>query len=159
MTSQATFLRQASTDDLDLVTQYTCKLHRHEDDHTIAQHQNFHSNLKNWLALELENPRSLFIIAEKNNQPVGFIGATSIINDNGFLANPIKGVIQLLWIDLEFRKLGIAEKILDEVEHCFKELGIEHVECTYTARNHLAESFWKKKGYQKNSITARKLLS
>lgn len=151
-------IRQATAIDLKTITQYTLELHQHEDDGTIQAHQNFYLNLKKWLSTELANPRSLFLMAEKDNNPIGFIGATSIINDNGFLASPIKGVIQLLWVEPEFRNNHIANKLVDEVEHCFNEIGIEYVECSYTASNQLAEAFWEKHGYKKNSVTSRKLI-
>ena len=151
--------RQATINDLDIIAQYTFKLHQHEDDRIIAPHVDFLSNLKMWLSAELNNSRSLFLIAELDTIPIGFIGATSIINDNGFLANPIKGVIQLLWVEENYRKNRIAKKLVDEVEQCFKSIGIEYVECTYTAQNTLANSFWEKRGYEKNSITARKFIS
>jgi len=133
-------------------------LHQHEDDGKIPTHNNFESNLQKWLLLELENPRSLYLIIEVENIPVGFVGATSILNDNGFLGNPIKGVIQLLWIVPEYRKKRAAELLLEEVEHCFRQIGIKYVECTYTVTNQLAEYFWEKQGYKKNSVTARKII-
>ena len=159
LTELVTIIREASINDLDTITQYAFALHQYEDDREIAPHQGFYLNLKTWLSAELSNPRSLFLMAENGNKPIGFIGATSIINDNGFLANPIKGVIQLLWVESEYRKNHIAKKLVDEIEHCFKEIGIEYVECTYTASNWLAKSFWEKQGYKKNSITARKFIS
>ncbi len=151
--------REASLADLDIITQFTYQLHQHEDDGQIPINKDFFSNLRKWLSTELANPRSLYLIAEHNQEPIGFIGATSIINDNGFMENPIKGVIQLVWIELEFRKNHIAEKLVDEVEHCFKQIGIDYVECSYTASNQLAQGFWGKQGYEKNSITARKVIT
>ena len=155
----ATTTRQATINDLDIITHYTFKLHQHEDDGIIAPHVDFLSNLKKWLSAELNNSRSLFLIAQQNAIPIGFIGATSILNDNGFLANPIKGVIQLLWVEDNYRKNRIAKNLVDEIEQCFRKIGIEYVECTYTVQNRLASSFWDKRGYEENSITARKFIS
>ncbi len=151
-------LRQAKVIDIDIMTDFTLKLHQHEDDGTIEAHLNFHSNLKKWLSAELDNPNALFLIAEYEQCPIGFIGATSVINDNGFLANPLKGVIQLLWISSEYRNKHIANQLVAEVEICFKEVGIGYVECSYTNTNKLANKFWDKQGYKGNSITARKFL-
>ncbi len=159
MTFLVSTIREATIDDIDTMTQYTFKLHQHEDDGTVQAHQDFYLNLKNWLSIELDNPRSLFLIAEKDNHPIGFVGATSIINDNGFLASPLKGVIQLLWIEPEYRNNRIAEKLVDEVEHCFREIGVEYVECTYTSSNQQAKIFWGKRGYDESSINARKFIS
>lgn len=158
MSNSNIILREASASDLEIITQYTIKLHQHEDDGKIKPHQNFAINLKKWLSSGLADPRSLFLIATQNDAPIGFIGATSIINDNGFLAHAMKGNIQLIWVEPDHRKKGVAEKLVDEIEHCFKEIGIDYVECSYTATNHLAEVFWSNNGYEKNSVTARKFL-
>ncbi len=151
--------RQAIVNDLQTIVKFTLKLHQHEDDGNIASHINFKCNLTQWLTNELDDPRTLFLIAEDNREPVGFIGATTIINDNGFLANPIKGVIQLLWIEPEYRKNHLADKLVSDIEQCFKSMGIAYIECTYTASNQEAKSFWSKQAYKENSITARKFIS
>jgi ribosomal protein S18 acetylase RimI-like enzyme len=160
--SQDVFIRQASKKDLELITRFTIQLHHHESDNEITSHENFEVNLGKWLALEIENPNSLMLIAdlkssEASNQPIGFISATSVINDNGFLRDPIKGVIQLLWVDKKYRTRKIAYSLVKNIEACFSNLGIKYVECSYTHQNSLAENYWAKCGYKKTSITARKI--
>jgi len=164
-----TDIREACLDDLEIIYQLTLKLHIHEDDGSIKTHDHFETNLKSWLKVEFNNPRTLFLIAENlideglidegNNRIIGFISATSIINDNGFLASPIKGVIQLLWVEPEFRQHSIAKNLVYNVEQCFKEIGIKYVECSYTSFNNQAKAFWSKLGYLNNSITARKFIT
>ena len=151
-------IREASQRDLSQIVEYTLALHQHEDDGKIAANPHFSDNLSEWLSSELDSAQSLFLIAERKSNPVGFIGAMSIINDNGFLANPAKGLIQLLWVDEKSRNKNIAENLVKEVEHCFKRVGIEYVECNYTCVNNLAESFWSKLGYAKHSVTARRFI-
>jgi len=151
-------IREATIEDLDIITQYTLALNQHEDDRLIPAHQDFEHNLKNWLALELKNSQSLFLLAEKNNRAIGFIGASSVINDNGFLANPVKGLIQLLWVDNSVRRHNVAAKLVEEIELCFKQVGIEYIECSYTCINNVAKIFWDTLGYSGHSITARKFI-
>ena len=122
-------IREASLDDLETIYQLTLNLHRHEDDRKIKTHEHFETNLKSWLELEFSNPRTLFLVAEDKEQIIGFISATSILNDNGFLESPIKGVIQLLWVEPEFRKHSIAKILVNNTELCFQEIGIKYVEC------------------------------
>jgi len=154
-----TNLREAHLDDIELIYQLTLKLHIHEDDGSVKTHKQFETNLKNWLKVEFNNPRTLFLIAEDKGRVAGFISATSIINDNGFLASPIKGIIQLLWVEPQFRKHSIAKELVHNVESCFKEIGITYVECNYTSFNNQAKFFWSKLGYSENSITARKIIT
>ena len=153
-----TIVRQAEASDLLKILAYTLKLHQHEDDGQLKNNSLFEANLKRWLTNELNNPLSLFLIAESNEKAIGFIGATTVINDNGFLDDPTKGLIQLLWVEERYRKQHVAQKLLAEVENCFKHSGVNYVEANYTSTNKLAESFWGKCGYLQSSITVRKFL-
>jgi ribosomal protein S18 acetylase RimI-like enzyme len=162
-------IREAIEQDIEIILQQTLKLHFHENDEEIPVHPNFEQNLKKWLEFELKNPQSLVLIVEdkleKKSLPmhtkpisIGFICATSVINDNGFLENPVKGVIQLIWIEEQYRRKKIAEQLIENIERCFKGLGINYVEATYTNKNKLAAEFWNQNLYKPNSITVRKIL-
>lgn len=152
-------IHQATIDDLDVIVHWSIELHRHEDDGDLAMHPDFELNIKKWLSLELNNGNSLFLIASINQQPVGFIFSTSVINDNGFLAAPLKGIVHLLWVDVEHRGRNIAAQLLSEIEKCLASIEVNYIECSYTANNQLAKYFWDNKGYHQRSITARKTLT
>ena len=74
------------------------------------------------------------------------------------MENPLKGEVNLLWVEDDYRKQKIAEKLLLETEKCLLSTGIKYIECHYTANNQLAKSFWGRKGYQQRAIIARKML-
>jgi ribosomal protein S18 acetylase RimI-like enzyme len=148
---------QATLSDISLICDWTLKLHQHEDDGTLNVNNNFDKNIKHWLTQEINNQNSLALIALSNTKPAGFILSSSVINDNGFLESPLKGVVHLLWIDPLFRQQNIAAKLLSEVETCLREIGVTYIECNYTANNQLAKSFWKKNNYFESSITAKKI--
>ena len=161
-------IRQASIDDLPLILSFTHAIHLQEDDQSIPTNPNFLSHLEKWLKQELENSLSLFLIAEiqselkkskEENITVGFIGSTTVINDNGFLINPTKGVIHLLWVEKKYRRQGISKQLVTVIESCFKENAINVIECSFTKKNTLAEHFWNDAGYQVQSLTARKILT
>ena len=149
---------QASLEDLDLVCEWTLKLHQHEDDGKLVSNNNFERNIRKWLTQELSNPNSLFLIALLDKKPTGFIFSTSVINDNGFLAAPLKGVFHLIWVEPSYRKKNIAARLLDEVENCLQSIGVTYIECSYTANNHLAKTFWDNNKYIQSTITAKKIL-
>jgi len=151
-------IRQAQASDINTLVQWTLKLHSHEDDGVLNAHPNFNHNLENWLSTDIESPASLYLLAELNDQLLGFIGAIQVINDNGFLAQTMKGVIQLLWVEPSARQQGVAVKLLTEAENCFRNLGINYVECTFTTHNQQAKDFWQKMKYKNYSISARKIL-
>jgi len=152
-------IRQADKDDLANIVDWTIKLYQHEDDKTISPHKNFKNNLEHWIKQELSNSNSLFLLAEASGEPIGFIFATCVINDNGFLSKPMKGVIQLLWLDEYYRKQKMAKSLLEEMENCLTSIGVEYIECHYTCKNNLAKHFWDKNGYRQTSITAQKILT
>ena len=151
-------IRQCTLADLACITEFTLKLHHHEKNDQLLLHSNFKTNLKHWLESELNNTNSLLLIAEVDGEAIGFIAATSVINDNGFLKEPLKGVVQLLWVEEEYRKKKTAESLLNNVEACFVENGIKYVECSFTNNNNLAKAFWQTHGYSAISTMSRKIL-
>ncbi|WP_444994896.1 GNAT family N-acetyltransferase [Aliikangiella sp. IMCC44359] len=151
-------IRQAVQQDLKLIVNWTIKLHQHEDDGVLPVSDDLSEKLTQWLTKEMQNPNCLFLVAEVNQQPIGFIMACSIINDNGFLKSQIKGLIQLLWVDEKYRKSTVGKSLVNEILTCFKEINISHVECSYTANNQLAKNFWQSIGFIESSMTARKVL-
>lgn len=150
---------QANEEQLELIHRWTLAIHKHEDDKQLKAHPRFNNNLKKWLHQEINNANSLFLVALLNRQPAGFIAASVIINDNGFLAEPMKGMIHLLWVEQAYRRFGIAKNLLTETEACLSSIGVNYVECNYTPTNSHAQSFWKRCGYQSSSINARKILT
>jgi len=162
ITEQISF-RQATADDLAQIVSFTNSIHLQEDDQSIATNKHFLSNLEKWLKEELNNSLSLFLIADFQNDlgqkdSIGFIGATTVINDNGFLKNPTKGVINLLWVEKEYRRNNIAKQLVSMIESCFRGNAVSVIECSFTKKNQLAEKFWDNQGYDIQSVIARKIL-
>ncbi len=149
---------QAIPEDLPLILKWTLSLYQHEDDGLLPAADNFEENLSKWLSQQVSAENCLILIAQQHNTPAGFIAASSIINDNGFLKEALKGYIQLIWVDEEHRSQGIAQELLTAVEECFKSIGIHYVECSYIANNQLARNFWDKSGYKLVSETVRKFI-
>lgn len=152
-------IRECTPDDLDTVTQYTLALHYHENETGIQPHPDLTDNLKRWLEAEIFSNNSLILIAEIDNKPIGFICAATVINDNGLIAQPLKGVIQLLWIEPVYRKKKAAEELVKMVEICLQETGVTYVECSFVEGNSMAKNFWGNQGYQVSSMTCRKFLT
>ncbi|MBV1910141.1 MAG: GNAT family N-acetyltransferase [Kangiellaceae bacterium] len=152
-------IRQCDIKDLDIITEFTARLQKYENDGQLIYHPNFELNLKRWIEAEILSSNSLLLIAEVKGNPVGFIASSSSINDNGFLSDPIKGIVQLLWVEPHYRQQKFAKHLLENVETCFKELGINYVECSFTEKNKEVGSFWQANGYFSVAHTARKILT
>jgi ribosomal protein S18 acetylase RimI-like enzyme len=150
---------QATNEHLDLIHQWTLKIHNHEKSSLLKPHHQFSERLLNWLKSEIGNNNTLCLIAYCDKQPLGFIlGSIDIIN-SGFVELNIKGIIKLLWVEPEFRKKQIATRLLNYLEACFKECNIQYIECDYTYTNKEAQSFWKRQGFTPLSISCGKMLS
>jgi ribosomal protein S18 acetylase RimI-like enzyme len=152
-------IRECSQQDLDIVTNYTLSLHQHENEKGIQAHPNLKTNIRKWLQSEIDSTNSLILIAETDGNPIGFVCATTTINDNGFIAQPLKGIIQLLWVEEPNRQKKVAEKLIATIELCLQEAGVSYVECTYVDGNLSAKHFWRNQGYQVTSLTCRKFLT
>jgi ribosomal protein S18 acetylase RimI-like enzyme len=155
--SSQLLIRQAIKKDLKDLLHFSHAIHQHEDEQLLTMHPHFLERLKTWLLDMLNNPLALFLIAEYNKSTIGFIGGITHINDNGFLVEPSKGVIHLLWVEKNYRRHHIGQKLLMNMEACFKELGINITECSFTHQNKEAIVFWNKMGYNQHSITAIKV--
>lgn len=156
--SMSLYIRKAESHDLTQILNWTLKLHFHEDDGSLLPHESFEENLAQWLEKDIKNSSSLYLIGIINDQPVAFIAGSQVINDNGFLKSPTKGIIQLLWVEPDYRAHGIAQKLLATIEECFSEIGIGYIECTYTANNSEAKAFWQKHKFMPFSVSMRKFL-
>lgn len=151
-------IRQATENDLDCLLDWSIKLHQHEQPQILKPSESFETNLKHWLSNELTNPNSLFLIADHQNKPSGFISGTVQLLDNGFTELKTKGYIQLLWVEQDARKERIAQQLLSIMELSLKECGIEYIECCHTANNNLAECFWQNQDYQPVTVIRGKPL-
>ncbi len=67
-------------------------------------------------------------------------------------------MINLLWVENEYRRNNIAVQLVTMIEDCFKENAVSVIECSFTKNNNLAEKFWSNQEYEIKSVIARKIL-
>ncbi len=151
-------IRQAESDDLEQLHQWSLQLHQHEQPQILTPHSEFETRLKHWLENDLNSENSLTLIGELNSVAVGFILGSIEMMPSGFTEQAIKGWIKLLWVDPEYRKQGVAKQLVSAIESCFKECHVHYVECHYTANNQLAQHYWQSVGYTPTTVTAGKIL-
>ena len=154
--------RTATEADLDLLLKWTQALMTHEaiaDDLELALVDDIEQQLTNWLSGLLAAESALFIIAEdENGVGMGCILGLVELTSNPFTVHTTYGVIQMVWVDKEYRQAGLASQLLEYMEATFKELNIHYMEITYSEGNQEAEVFWEKQGYRKVSQRSRKYL-
>ena len=94
-------------------------------------------------------------VAENQNEIVGFI-AGGIVQydevDKTCYACPLKGEIFELVVSEKHRRLGVGQKLIEEMECYFKSKGCECVELDVFAYNETALKFYNKNGYETRMV-------
>ncbi len=170
--SDSYFFRQANSDDLPLILNWTEALMQHEaldDSIEIPLQNNISELLEKWLKNLVKDDNSLLIIATKSNENVdqqqlenslalGLIIGHLQLQPNEFSLYEMHAVIQLVWVEKEERNKGLARQLVSHMEDTFKNLDVPYCEIQYSSTNKEAEGFWNKAGYKVVSTTSRKFL-
>lgn len=156
--------REATVEDLSLILKWTEALMEHEVlDKSIALPlaDNISELVKDWLKNLISDDNSLIIIAtdELLKSPHGLIIGYIQLQPNNFTVLNMHGVIQLVWVEKEQRKKGLALQLVNHMEDTFKNLQVPYCEIQYSASNSEAKAFWKKAGYQVISQSCRKMFN
>lgn len=123
--------------------------------------ENISELIENWLANLITDNNCLIIIAmdETEKVPLGLVIGYLQLQPNEFTIFDMHGVIQMVWVDVEQRKKGLASQLVKQMEDTFKNLKIPYCDIQYSATNTEAKGFWEKAGYQKTSQSCRKMLN
>lgn len=158
--------REATIDDLPLILKWTEQLMEHErlDDNIELQLNNkINSLLEEWLKNLISDNNTLIIVASEEAKdrdiPAGLIIGYLQLQPNNFTQYEFHGVIQMVWVEKQYRNSGLATQLLDYIEAIFKDMAIPYCEIQYSDSNSEAEAFWMKSGYQKVSHSCRKILN
>jgi len=158
------FFREAGIEDLPLILQWTQDLMVHEaldSSIELPLTDNISELLEDWLKNLITDNNSLIIIAMDQTQqiPLGIIIGYLQLQPNNFTVFDMHGVIQMVWVDKEQRKKGLAMQLVQHMEDTFKNLNISYCEIQYSSSNKEAQGFWCKAGYQVVSQNCRKMLN
>jgi ribosomal protein S18 acetylase RimI-like enzyme len=104
------------------------------------------------LAKNLRQSNTVFFIADDKLQVIGFAGAE--IKKNETCVRPVnQGHLFSLYIRPNYRRKGIAKKLLDEIFKWFKERKIDDLVLETWVQNTAAQSLYKKYGYKPDAIS------
>jgi N-acetylglutamate synthase len=93
------------------------------------------------IAIELEQPMSLFFVAELEQRLIGVVFGTH---------DGRKGWINRVAVHPEFQRLGIAQKLVTTVENSFLERGIEIFACLVESWNEISMKCVAAGGYRRH---------
>jgi len=165
MSSDNFTFREATLDDLPLILNWTEQLMDHEAlDNSIELQlkPNIAEQLETWLKNLVTDNNSLIIIATdetiKPHLPAGLIIGYLQPQPNEFTLFNMHGIIQMVWVEKDYRNKGIASLLVKHMEDTFQNLDVPYCEIQYSDSNTEAKAFWNKAGYKVVGHHSRKML-
>ena len=95
----------------------------------------------------IKSETSKIILAQDNGQIIGYSYAVIMEPDPATSKRDKYGYIHDLFVIPEYRRKGIGKQLFDEIMKWFHTLDIDRVELDVIVGNYLANSFWKKQGF------------
>ena len=97
------------------------------------------------------------VVAVENNKVLGFgYGLLRFTPDH--LGEKKVGYITYFYVSPSTQKKGSGKKILQQLEHWFKEKKVHSIELQVTFNNTAGQAFWKAMGYKNEVIQLRKIV-
>lgn len=156
-------IRQAKSDDILTLSKWMSSLKDHvlqstDDIYISSISDASRDSLCSYFEKVLNSEEYIVLLAEDEGNPVAFI--------EGKLSVPIFqpstigliGIIEMCWVEPEYRAKGIAGQLVENIEQLFKMSGAEFVDMYYIVGNKDAEQCWTKLGYLPYRIASRKKL-
>ncbi len=149
-------IREAKSQDIEQVTQFGVRLlKQHADlDPYFVPVKNINKLYQKFLERCLDSKDYLFLVAEENGKLAGYAvgeiqtrAAVFKISENGYIND--------VFVDEEFRKLGIAKKFLSELKKWFKDKNIKYVELSVHVKNEIGKKTWEKFEFDTYEIKKR----
>ncbi|MFA6617972.1 MAG: GNAT family N-acetyltransferase [Candidatus Neomarinimicrobiota bacterium] len=94
----------------------------------------------------LHSEDKLLLVADNKGKVVAYAAAEIQARSPVFKIRE-NGYINDIFVEKEFRKLGIARKFLKEFKEWFKSKNIDYVELSVLANNQIAQKTWGKFGF------------
>lgn len=110
------------------------------------------------LAKNLRQSNTVFIIAKENGKVIGFAGAEIKKNESDIKARK-QGHLFSVYVRPQFRRRGVAEKMLNEIMKWFKEKKIDYLTLERWDHNKIAASLYRKLGYRDRLVSMVKIMS
>jgi len=107
---------------------------------------------------ELENPKALFLVAEFNGEPVGYLYSYLKKNQNYLQDAGLYCELEVIYIDKKARKKGLADRLIEECIKWAKDKGAKHVKAGVYVKNTSSLRLLGKKGFENYHITLLKSL-
>lgn len=149
-------IRKAKLQDLEQVTKFgLVLLKQHADlDPYFTPIETVDNVYRKFLEGCLNSENKLLLVAEKEGKLMGYAAAE--IQKRSFIFKIAEnGYINDVYVEEEFRKLGIARMFLTELKNWFNSRNIEYIELSVLASNEVGKKTWAKFGFEAFEIRER----
>ncbi len=152
-------IRKATIEDLDVLHEFHIGLIEYESniDPLINKTEEFYEKAKKDYEEALKKEDHMFLIAEKNGKPVGYV--------YGWIEKPpvcftpkLRGYLCDAFVKEKFRGKNIGEKLTEEILKIFKSRNVSWVKLGVYAKNINAINVWKKLGFEDYIIEMTKMI-
>ncbi|MCK9271142.1 MAG: GNAT family N-acetyltransferase [Bacteroidales bacterium] len=149
-------LRKAKLQDIEKVTKYgLILLKQHSDlDPYFTPIEAVEKVYRKFLEGCVHSADKLLLVAEINGELVGY-AAGEIQARSPIFKIAEYGYINDVFVEEEFRKLGIAREFLTALKKWFESKGIKHVELSVLSNNEIGKKTWAKFGFETYEIKKR----
>lgn len=152
-----TEVRPATLNDIDLIERWGRALY--DVERAFEPHMRyFGEHYRERDTEQLSNPDALYLIAEVQNQPVGYLSA-SITNMPEHLAlSGQECVIETIYLETSARGKGVADKLVKACFSWLQQKGVKRVRAGVYAQNRASLKLFERFGLQPYHVTVSRTL-
>ena len=141
-------IRPATPEDVPAVLPMVAKLaalHEAWDPAKFGYREHPEDMYRGWLRTRATDPRSVFLVAEREKRVVGFLIAT-VETEIPIYRLKEFGFIHDIWVEPEYRNEGIARQLVMLAIESFREIGVRQVRGDTAAANDPARGLMRSCG-------------
>ena len=152
-------IRRATSKDLDFLHEMWKLLIKHESkiDPLINKNKSYFSKAKQEYKKSLKKNSKIFLIAEINKIPVGYIYGWIEKTPNTYKPR-LRGYVCDAFIKKKFRGKGVGTKLTNEILKVFKSKKVSWIKLTVYSKNTNSVKIWRKLGFKDRMIEMEKML-
>jgi ribosomal protein S18 acetylase RimI-like enzyme len=129
----------------------TCALHESWDPAKYGFLPNPHERYRRWLTQRVTDPRSVFIVAQREDRIVAFL-IGDVEDEIPIYRVTEFGFLHDLWVEPEYRNEGIARQMVMLAIEQFKSMGVAQVRLDTAAANDPARKLFTSCGFRVSTI-------
>lgn len=128
-----------------------CDLHRTWDRAKYDFVDGIEEMYRSWLTSRAADPRAVFLVADRQGQPVAFLIGT-VEREIPIYRLSEYGFIHDLWVEPEYRNEGIARQMVMQAVEQFRTIGVKQVRLDTAMPNEAARKLFESCGFRSSIV-------